>query len=29
VKPGHVLSFERVIEEDEEYAIIEGGATPL
>jgi hypothetical protein len=27
VKPGHVLSFERVIEEDEEYAIIEGGAT--
>ena len=29
VKPGHVLSFERVIEEDDEYAIIEGGVTPL
>jgi len=29
VKPGHELCFERIVEEDAHYAVIEGDATPL
>jgi hypothetical protein len=29
VKPGHALSFERIVEEGDDYAIVEGEATPL
>jgi hypothetical protein len=29
VKRGHALSFERIVEEGDDYAIIEGEATPL